>query len=378
MLYVAVKMLFNDPVKFLGLVFGVSFATLLMNQQTGFCICLLSTAGATMTDFAEANVWVMDPAVQSMDGSYPMRETELAKVRGVPGVQWATPLQRFGAVVRTGDKIENAIIYGADDTSNVGLPKTFVEGTPEDLRRPDAVAMTINAFKGLWPNEPVKLGKVFELNDRRAVVAAFVDASPSFGSKFLFFCRYSQASKFASPSGKKLAFVLVRSNPDETPEDVCKRINERTGLQALTSQQFRMKSINYVIANTGIVPAFGVVVLLGVIVGIAIVGLMFNLFVVENLRQFAALKAIGVRNGKLLRMVTLQSAIVGFTGYGIGLGLAASFFEAAKGNPDFRGFYLPWQVAVISAFVAAGIIGLSMIVSMRKVLFVDAGIVFRG
>ncbi len=105
---------------------------------------------------------------------------------------------------------------------------------------------------------------------------------------------------------------------------------------------------------------------------------MFNLFVLENLRHFAALKAIGIKNRRLLMMVLLQAAVVGLVGYAVGLGAAATFFETAGRSPNFRGFYLPWQVAVASAFVAAGIMLLSSLVALRRVMFVDPAIVFRG
>ena len=41
MLTVALKMLFGDPMKLIGLVFGIAFSTLLMSQQGGFFIGLI-------------------------------------------------------------------------------------------------------------------------------------------------------------------------------------------------------------------------------------------------------------------------------------------------------------------------------------------------
>ncbi len=43
---IALKMLFNDRAKYLGLVIGVAFSTLLINQQMGIFLGLLSRAGA--------------------------------------------------------------------------------------------------------------------------------------------------------------------------------------------------------------------------------------------------------------------------------------------------------------------------------------------
>jgi len=171
---------------------------------------------------------------------------------------------------------------------------------------------------------------------------------------------------------------LVRSEPGLEPKVVAKNIREQTGLMALTSVDFRQKAVNYVIDNTGIPVSFGTVIALGIVVGVCVVGLMFNLFVLENLRHFAVLKAIGIKNSRLILMVGLQAIVVGFVGYGVGLGAAASFFEFAGRNPNFSGFFLPWRIAVGSAGVAAAIIALASIVALRRVLVIEPAIVFRG
>jgi putative ABC transport system permease protein len=105
---------------------------------------------------------------------------------------------------------------------------------------------------------------------------------------------------------------------------------------------------------------------------------MFNLFVLENLRHFAVLKAIGVSNLRLLSMVFLQASIVGIVGYGFGLGTAAMFFQFAGKDPNFAGFYLPWQVGVGSGLVAVLIISVAAVAAIRRVLVVEPAVVFRG
>jgi putative ABC transport system permease protein len=104
------------------------------------------------------------------------------------------------------------------------------------------------------------------------------------------------------------------------------------------------------------------------------------MFVVENLKQYAALKAMGVTNGRLIGMVVLQATVIGAIGYLIGLALTAFFFEMATSSPTsfFRGFYLPWQIALGVAGVATLIMLMTAILSLRRVLVVDPAVVFRG
>ncbi len=87
---IALKMLFHDRAKFIGLILGVAFSILLINQQVGIFLGLLSRAGAIVDDVPEADIWVMDPGVKNLDTIFPMRDTELGRVRGVEGVEWAS------------------------------------------------------------------------------------------------------------------------------------------------------------------------------------------------------------------------------------------------------------------------------------------------
>ena len=379
MFLIALKMLFHDRAKYLGLVIGVAFSTLLINQQMGIFLGLLARAGSIITDIPEADIWVMDPGVKNLDTVFPLRDTELGRIRGVPGVKWAVPLFKAVATVRTatGD-LESAVLIGVDDSSLVGLPARVVMGDIEELRRPDAVAVGEDGFGKVWRGEKISLGKTVELNDRRAIVVAIVKDSPKFTSSITFFTRYSQALQYTNNGRNQMSFVLAKSEEGSTAEEVSDAIHQRTGLQSLTSVEFRNKAIQYVIDNTGIPVSFGTVIALGVLVGVCVVGLMFNLFVLENLRHFAVLKAIGTRNGKLVLMVLLQACVVGFVGFSLGLFGAAFFFESAGRNPNFAGFYLPWQIGVISGLVAAAIICLASLVALRRLLFVDPAVVFRG
>ncbi|MBX9652868.1 ABC transporter permease, partial [bacterium] len=98
---------------------------------------------------------------------------------------------------------------------------------------------------------------------------------------------------------------------------------------------------------------------------------------VENLRQFGALKAMGLTNGRLVLMILLQAAIVGLIGYGIGMGMTSLFFEATKNIPHLRGMHMPWQVSVGTALSVSVIIFFASLLSIRRVLVLEPAIVFR-
>lgn len=380
MLLIAQKMLFGDPVKLFGLVAGIAFSTLLMSQQGGFFVGLISRSANIVADAKEVTIWAMDPATESAEAPRQMRGSELLRVRGVEGVLWAVPMFRGSATLRTEDGRSAGVAFlGVDDASLVGMTGRFVVGGPEDLRRPDAIALDQLGFARLWPGEPVRPGKVLEVNDRRAVITAITDAAPGFFAPVVAYTRLSQALAFVPTGRGNLSFVLARHVPGTDPEAVAARIAERTGLTALTAESFQRATMDYVIDNTGIAFSFGVVIGLGAIVGILVSGLTFTLFVNDNIRQFAVLKAIGVSNRAILGMVLSQALVVAFLGYAFGIWASASFFDGVN-QPlsDLKGFWLPWQIAAATAGATLLIVVAATLVSLRRVLVLDPAITFRA
>jgi putative ABC transport system permease protein len=378
MLWIAWKMLIGNRAKYLGIVFGVVFAALLIAQQSSiFCGLMLLTI-SQIRDTQGPDIWVMDKNVQYVDDIKPLADTELFRVKGVPGVEWA--VRFYKGVVRARleeGSYEQMILLGIDDDTLVGAPEGVFMGSVADLRKPDAVIIDKVGYGKIWPGEPLRLGRVFEMNDRRAVIVGITTASKTFQSFPIVYTRYSQAVRYAPRERKVLSFVLAEAAPGVPAEEVCRRIEAQTGLQALTQRQFTRKTLRHYLAKTGIPINFGITVFLGFLVGTAIAGQTFYLFTVENIRQFGALKAMGTSNWTILCMVLSQALQVGIVGYGVGVGLAALFGAFTKGFGRLS-FFMPWQVLALTAAAVLVIVLLASLLSIRKVLVVDPAIVFRG
>jgi putative ABC transport system permease protein len=133
-------------------------------------------------------------------------------------------------------------------------------------------------------------------------------------------------------------------------------------------------SLWYFIRNTGILINFGMITLVGFIVGAVVSGIMFFNFTQDNLRHFAVLKAIGASPRQLLGMVLLQSFIVGVIGYGIGVGLASGM---ALISPTFQIKFTP-TLLVFSAGGVVLICIVSAVISLLKVLRLEPAAVFKA
>jgi putative ABC transport system permease protein len=85
MAVIALRMLFGDRAKYLGLIFGVAFSTLLIAQQGGLFVGLMLRTASVIDDAQEVNIWVMDPQADYIVTVRALRDTELARVRGWRG-----------------------------------------------------------------------------------------------------------------------------------------------------------------------------------------------------------------------------------------------------------------------------------------------------
>ena len=115
---------------------------------------------------------------------------------------------------------------------------------------------------------------------------------------------------------------------------------------------------------------------MGVIVGIAIAGQTFYLFILDNLRFLAALKAMGARMPILAAMVFLQSFSVGFVGFGLGVGFTTLFgYRVLK--LEQPPFFMPWQVPAFTAVIITLICCFSASIGLRKIAKLEPAVVFK-
>jgi len=383
--FVALKMLAGDRAKYIGIVMGLTFASLLINQQAAIYSGLMTRTYSQIADTSSADIWVTDPEVEFVEDMKRMLDRELYRVRGVEGVQWAVPGFKgyFNTRLPGGKKVVASVI-GIDDVSLIGGPPQMVEGKLEDLRQRDAVIVDIVEARGKLAKrsptgdgepQPLKVGDVLEINDRRAVVAGFCRISPSFYWQPVIFTLHSRAATYVSSERRPLSYVLVKVKEGYDPQDVCRRINRETGLMAQTSQQYSQSTLDYVNRSTGIAVNFGMAIALGFVVGAAIAGQTFYNFTLDNLRYFAALNAMGTSHATMLRMILIQALAAGLLGYGLGVGAAAIFGKLAGASLAFQ---MSYSLLAGSAVAIVLICMLAAALSMRKVLRLEPAIVFKG
>lgn len=380
MYLIALRMLFGDRLKYFGLVAGMSFAAMMIAQQASIGVGLARQTGSFIRGMPSVDLWIMDEQVRFSEDILPMSETALLRVRSVEGVEWALPMFKSWLPARLEDGTRlNMIVVGLDDATLMGAPR-MIRGDLSALRR-DAGVIIHERFskKNLrlerWDRD-LALGDRFSINDSDAVVVGTYDSAPSFFWDPMVYTTYSRGLRFAPRMRNLLSFVVVKVKPGVDAAAVQRRIEETTPFEARTSPEFERITMRFILEKTGILVNFGIAVGLGFVIGALVTGQTFFNFTLDNLRHFAALKAMGTGAWMLVKMVSLQVLVAAGMSLGIGLGVAAGLGRVIQ-KTDLA-FDMPWQVPVATAGALLAIALLAGALSLAKVLRLEPGVVFKA
>ncbi len=386
MIRIALTMLVGDRAKFLGIVFGLAFASLLITQQAGIFRGIMILVYGGVTDTPHAQIWVGDPGISDFDTNDMLNDRELDNVRAIAGVRWAVPLLRRMVQARDPNNlIAPLMIMGIDDATKIGRPpaEAMVSGSFEDLLRPDTVIIdAYGAATKLRVNlpggatRPLGIGDRMIMNGRSIEVVGICHATLSLMLYPTGYMLRSHLSAIDSGTDRSFNYIIAGLDGKSDARSVCERIDAATGLTARTRQEFCKHVYDFFLYETGIPANFAIAVLLGFIVGIAIAGQTFSQYVSDNRRVFASLKAMGIRNSGLTAILLIQAGFSALLGFGLGVGGATAFGWMLDGTD--LSFRLEPELLLIT-FAAILVISLTAAaLSLRSLLRLDPALVFRS
>jgi len=376
---IALKMLMGDRAKYIMLISALTFSALLITQQSSVFFGLMHWTTATLRN-TQIPVWVMDPHVEQVNEVKAMRSTDLYRVRSVQNVAWAVPFYSSLQQARLLDgSFKSVQLIGLDSYTLIGAPTVILAGSLKDLRQANGVIVDQVGIEKLSEGRDrlLTVGDVFEINDHEVRIVAICQSARSFFGYPFIYTTFDRALSIVPKTRKNLAFILVQPQENVSPKELAKEIENTTGLKALTEEDFFWSTIRWFVKNTGIPVSFGTTILLGLIVGIAVSGQTFYSFILENLGNLGALKAMGASSYLLCRMLLLQAFIVGFIGYGLGVGLASIFgYSTLKtGQPPF---YMPPLIPLVTLGFIIFICSAAALISIRRLSQLEAAEVFRA
>jgi len=374
-LRIGYKLLVNDTAKFTALLIGITFAVFLMMMMTAMFAGILNRAYSTVTNIG-AEMWVMDPAVNTATSAIPMPDYLLDAVRSMEGVDFAVPLFMGGALVKLEDGTYQAVnVVGLDDDSLFGRPE-LEQGNIQDIYDDNTFFAVDDAeFPKL---ENPRVGTSFELNDHRGTIVgiARVAANGLNGVPTLY-TTYNRAIEYIPSTRFTISYILVRPKSAAAVAGI-KRQVAKLGFVAFTKDEFNKRITDFYTYQTGIGTNILLMTVISFIVGLSISGQTFYTFILENLEKFGALKAIGAKGRELVYMILFMAAFTALTGYGLGVGMVTLVIWIARSRmPNYAAMITYGNLTMAFGMVIL-IAGISSYVGVRKVLKIEPFDIFRG
>jgi putative ABC transport system permease protein len=291
--------------------------------------------------------------------------TQIGNVERTAGVRKVIPVIVQYVVLDMHGRKEFSLMIGFDRARGGG-PWEMREGSPP--QRDEVVFDAVVAARhGVRVGDRVKiLGKDLRVSGLSGGTSSWMTGT--------FFVGYDTASELLSARGNP-SFLLVSVQPGASAQRTIAAIERRSRLTATTRE--RTDANDLALYSRILSGPLKLMVAVAFLVGVALVGLTIYTATLERTREYAALKALGMRNTRLYGMVLEQALISSAAGFAAGIALALAVRWALSYTaPQFLIFIDAPSVLTVSA-VALAMGALAALVPARAVAHIDPAVAFR-
>ena len=372
----ALRMMMFDKPKLVGTTLGVVFAVVLAAQQLGILFGLLQK-NTMFVDNAGADIWIAPPGTNQLQPGKLLSEAILVQAQTTPGVALASPLiYGTGSIQRPWGGSEPLTIVGldvpADDaTPWLGGPWNIVAGERRSLSLPNALFVE-DARREKMGN--VNLSSVREVNGYEVTTVGFTWGLLPFGPPYSFLDA-KLARSILGVGPEEQHFVLVQVAPGTRPDDVAARLQERLPETRVLTRDAFHDAIVATLLGEQLGITFGTSTVFGLLIGFIIVALSMFSSVIDNLKEFGTLKAMGATNGDLSRLLVVQSIMYALLGSFIGLGMVG--FAAEGIRSANLAMIVPLPLVIATPLVMTALCVVASVLALRRVRKLEPGMVFR-
>ncbi|MBK6517953.1 MAG: FtsX-like permease family protein [Polyangiaceae bacterium] len=365
------RMMLHDKAKLVGTLMGVIFAVVLGVQQLSILFGLLQK-NTMFIDNSAADLWIVPPGTTTLQTGGLMSDGVLARARSTEGVALAEPLLfQTATLKKPSGGTEPVTLVGTSLPARLGGPWNFVAGGPEVLEQPDTVVFEDSErekYGGL------DVGSVRELAGQRVRVGGFTWGLLPFGPAYAF-TELGHARDLTGVPADKMSFVLVKVRPGQDVDAVKARLAERIPELTVVTRSEYSRSVVITLLKEQLGASFATSTSFGLIIGFVIVALSMFSSVLDNLREFGTLKAIGCTNLDLALLLFCQAALYALAGSLIGLGLVGQMAEGIRG-PKLVPIVPPVLLAIVPALMLVVCVVASTL-ALSRIRKLEPGMVFR-
>ena len=370
-LTLASRNLFHDRVRLIATVVGIVFSIVLVTVQLGVFLSFERMV-TTMIDHAQADFWIVPNETKSFEDSSLLAGRERLQALSINGVTAAVPVVAGYASWRrpNGGASTPVLVVGTPETSAGLQPWNMVEGSIHDLSLPEAVAIDQSYFDELGIGQ---IGEHAEINNQKARVVAVTKGIRSFTTMPNVFTSIEWARAYLGVPPNEANYFILRIAPNADAATVRSQLAARlSDAEVLTSEQFRHRTRQFWLFDTGAGAALLGSAILGIIVGTIIVAQTLYSSTKDHLKEFATLRAIGSSCGYILKVILSQallSAVIGFSiAASIDLALVKMTADAALPIVMTPGLTLGLFALTVTMCVIAAISAIRVVMRIDPVL----------
>lgn len=373
MLRLAWRNVLHNRIRFLATASGIAFATFLMLFQGSLLTGFLAAA-SKLIESTHSDIWITARGVACFDFAGPIPKRFLEIARGVPGVEGATRVVTGTALYRTATgRHQTIVLVGAEPEVGTDFPLPYISPAARTLER-DAIVIDESNAALLEAGAGQTAG---EINRRRTHIQATVSGFSSFLGSPYAFTSYSDALQYLGVPAEEAMYVLVRLAPGVGPAAARDALQARLpDVQVWTREEFANRARQYWVTQTGAGAGILTAAILGFIIGVLVVSQTMYATTMENIEEFATLKALGAKTRFVVAMVLSQAFACAVIGSAIGLLVTYPLVAAARTAIPWLD--TPWFLPVAAVPCVIVMACLAAVASIRAAVRVEAGRVFRA
>jgi putative ABC transport system permease protein len=372
-LTLAFRNLFHDRVRLAVTLIGILFSIVLVAVQLG--LYLGSSRMITSNiDNARGELWITAFGAKSFeDGGLLLHSAERHQALAAAGVAEVIPLVvSFAEWRRPNGGSTRVVVVGTDPEDGGLVPWSLTDGTWLDVKSPDGIAVD----KSYLAELDVKgIGDTAQVAHGRVRIKALTEGVRSFTQAPYAYMPISRARHLLGAPGDATSFYLVKLQPGADVESVRRDLKSRfESAEVLTAEEFRDRSLNTWLFQTGAGVALIGGALLGLLVGTVIVAQTLYSSTKDHLAEFATLRALGSSSGYIHKVILGQAGLSAVIGYVLGMIIALAVVYASRGTP-LPMVMTPWLAAALFA-VTIFMCAISALSAIFKVTKIDPAMVF--
>jgi putative ABC transport system permease protein len=352
----ALKTLSKQYLRFLITAFGVALCLMLMM----FLFAIyhgVSDASVRYVRESDADIWILQRhAANLLRGTSLLTNHHGEMIREAEGIKSMAPLLFFTVTVNVPSNTASMHLIGYDPKTGKGGPPEIIKG---DTLQKDNQIILDNAFAAKYK---IKIGYKLPIRDDTLTVVGLSGGTNLFVIQFAFIT-LDEARKLLGFS-TVLSCYQVFVKPGYNIMSVAENIRSvSTDIAVFDKATFLKNNIHE--AETGVMPLLYVVAMIGAIVLTALLSLILSVYVLEQQKDYAIMKALGAPVGFLPRIIIQQSLILAGSGLIIAILLFGPMLLAVKRfSPTISAESSVYQMII----VAVGLLAISLFSSILPLL----------